>query len=133
MSEKLEQEDIKQEVGGVEAARGNELQKLSLLGWHLAACNKKSSAMAQPSWRVVAFLIYQSLGAGSSGLAQLLRNQTPFPFLLCHPHDYQTASVLLSRISIFSAGTKRGRAKAERFVPVESALLLLFFIMLEYT
>lgn len=89
--------------------------------------------MAQPSWRVVAFFIHQSLGAGSSGLAQLLRNQTPFPFLLCRPHDYQTASVLLSRISIFSAGTKRGRAKAESFVPAESALLLLFFIMLGYT
>lgn len=121
----------KLEAGGVEAARGNELQKLPPLGRHLAACNKKSSAMAQPSWRVV-FLIYQSLGVGSSGLAQLLRNQTSFPFLLCHPHDYQTGSVLLSHISIFLAG-KRGRAKAKSFVPVESALLLLFFIMLEYT
>lgn len=101
---------IVQEAGGVEAARGNELQKLPPLGWHLAACNKKSSAMAQPSWRAV-FLIYQSLGVGSSGLAQLLRNQTSFPFLLCHPHDYQTASVLLSHISIFLARKKTRKGK----------------------
>lgn len=57
-------------------------------------------------WGSCFFGVTESLGAGSSGLARLLRNQSPFPFLLCHPHDYKIAAVLPSLMSILSAGKK---------------------------